>query len=63
MKIGTSISITNKSIKTGQRIHVRSGAATGNVTEENVLDFEYFRTNDNVVLKTSANENFVVSES
>tara|TARA_Y100000310_G_C20378655_1_gene666991 strand:- start:316 stop:510 length:195 start_codon:yes stop_codon:yes gene_type:complete len=64
MKIGTSISTTNLN-KTGQRIHVRSGAATGDVPTgtESVLDFTYLKTSNNIVFKTSASENFVVKTS
>ena len=61
MKIGTSISITNKSIRTGQKVSLLS-------TDTNVpagarsIDYEYLKVGGNDFM-TSANKRFVVKES
>ena len=62
MKIGTSISITNKSIKTGQKVSLLS-TDTNVPTDARSIDYEYFKTNSGDDILTSNNLRFVVKES
>ena len=62
MKIGTSISITNKSIRTGQKVSLLS-TDTNVQTDARSIDYEYFKTNSGDDILTSNNLRFVVKES
>ncbi len=62
MKIGTSISITNKSIRTGQKVSLLS-TDTNVPTDARSIDYEYFKTNSGDDILTSNNLRFVVKES
>ena len=61
MKIGTSISITNKSIRTGQKVSLLS-TDTNVPTDARSIDYEYFKTNSGDDILTSNNLRFVVKE-
>ena len=66
MKIGTSISITNKSMRIlsgeGQKVSLLS-TDTNVPTDARSIDYEYFKTNSGDDILTSNNLRFVVKES
>jgi hypothetical protein len=61
MKIGTSISITNTSMRTGQKVSLLS-TDTNVPTDARSIDYEYLKVNGDDFL-TSNNLRFVVKES
>ncbi len=61
--VGIGISITKQ--KTGQRVHVRSTAASGDLPTgtDSVIDFEFYIASDRRPIMTSDSKRFVVKGS